>query len=102
MAGSLATTNVLLGVMIALSAVQTLLIVGAGIVAFNLYRRVAKSIDGVDLQELQHTLTKVNAVLDEVEVIASGVRAKTRWLAVAGRGLGVLLTALLRPQARVR
>ncbi len=121
MAAGLATTNVLIGVMMAMSVVQTLLIVVAGIAAFGLYRRFATLLSSLDVREMRQTVTKVNGILDEVkavlqrvdrsvervdaalhssmdaaEALGSGVRAKTRWIAGASRGLSVLIRELLR------
>ena len=109
MGGSVATTNVLIGVMAAMSVLQTMLIVGAGIAAFSLYRRVVTLIDDVDPREIRQAVTKVNEVLDAVrstvdtaEAIGSGVQAKARWLSRVGRGLSVFVVELLKPHSRQR
>ncbi len=125
MAGSLATTNVLIGVMMAMSVLQTLLIIGAGIMGFTMYRRVTSAIREVDPREVRQAVMRVNAILDEVktvlervnhdvervesvvhsaidaaEAVGINVRAKTRWVVGAGRGLGVLFTEILKPRQR--
>ncbi len=127
MNGSLATTNVLVAVIMAMIVVQTMLIVGAGVAAFGLYRRISRLIDGIDPHAVRQTVTKASAILDEVqtvltrvdreverveavfqstvnvaEAVGSGVRAKSRWLVGAGRGLGVLVSELLKPRSRQR
>ena len=46
MSGELGTTNLLLGIMAAVSVLEALLIIGIGVAGFMVYRRVMELVDG--------------------------------------------------------
>jgi hypothetical protein len=76
MEGNLATTNLLLGIMAAVSVLEALLLVGVGIVAFVLYRRVTERL--VDFkQRVAPTMARVNAILDDVKDVTAKVKEET-------------------------
>src|SRR2546429_4448291 len=74
MIGNLATTNILIGVIMAMSVIQTGLIVGAGIAFFLLYRRAATLVDQVDRRQVVRAVASVNEILEDVKAISARVR----------------------------
>jgi hypothetical protein len=75
--GNLATTNVLLGIMAAVSILQGLLIIGIGLFAWLLYRRVMDLIAGVEQRHVTPAMGRVTAILDDVKAVSATVRAET-------------------------
>jgi hypothetical protein len=76
MEANLATTNLLLGIMAAVSVLEVLLLVGAGIAAFVLYRRVTDRIVGFE-QRVAPTMARVNAILEDVKDVTAKVKEET-------------------------
>ena len=76
MEANLATTNLLLRIMAAVSVLEALLLVGAGIAAFVLYRRVTDLIVGFE-QRVAPTMARVNAILDDVKDVTAKVKEET-------------------------
>jgi len=76
MEASLATTNLLLGIMAAVSVLEALLLVGVGIAAFVLYRRVTDFVV-VFQQRVAPTMTRVNAILEDVKGVTAKVKEET-------------------------
>lgn len=77
MTGDLATTNVLLGIMAAVSVLEVLLVVGVGIGAVVVYRRVMELLDGLEMRQVAPTMARVNAILDDVRGVTAKVREET-------------------------
>jgi hypothetical protein len=129
MSGNLGTTNLFLGIMAAASVLEALLMVGVGIAAFIIYRRVTDLVTGVEARHVAPAMRRVNAILDDVqrvsaqvreetervdhairntmdrvddtaERVRSNLRAKTSWVVGAIRGLRVAIEGVLRPDAR--
>jgi len=129
MTGNLGTTNLLLGVMAAVSVLEALLIVGAGIAIFAVYRRVITLVDGLETRQVAPAMARVNAILDDVKSVSakvkeeservdqairstidrvddtadrvrSNVRAKTSWIIGAMRGLRVAVEEMLHSDSR--
>jgi len=76
MEANLATTNLLLGIMAAVSVLEALLLVGAGIAAFVLYRRVTELV--VDFEKrVAPTTARVHAILDDVKDVTAKVKEET-------------------------
>ena len=125
MEGQLATTNLLLGIMAAVSVLQALVIIGVGIAAWSVYRRVTEIVSGLEQRQVAPAMARVNAILDDVkgvttkvreetervdqvirttmdrvddtaERVRSNVRAKTSWVVGIVRGLRVTIEELLR------
>lgn len=77
MAGELGTTNLLLGVMAAVSVLEVLLLVGASIVMVSVYRRLVAVMDGLETRQISPTIERVNAILDDVKGVTAIVREET-------------------------
>jgi len=84
MSGELATTNLLLGIMAAVSVLEGLIIIGMGIAAFVAYKKAAALIDnwmvlahGVEARHMAPAMMRVNAILDDVKSVTAKVKDET-------------------------
>ena len=84
MENQLVTTNSYLGIIAAMSVVEMLLVVGACIAMFVVYMRVQRAylnvLERVSMAEQRHivpTLTRVNAILDDVKDVTAIVKEET-------------------------
>ena len=77
MSGELGTTNLLLGIMAAVSVLEALAILGVGIAGFMVYRRVIELIAGLESRQVVPTMARVNAILDDVKVVSAVVKEET-------------------------
>ena len=76
MTGNLATTNLLLGVMAAVSLLQGLLVIGVAVSGWMLFRRMTTFIDAVDVEMKRAAplAAHVDAILDDVQDVTRTVR----------------------------
>jgi len=74
MDGNLGTTNVILGIMAAVSVLEALLLVGVGVAGYLVYRRVMDLIDGIEARHVAPAMARVNAILDDVKVVSAKVK----------------------------
>jgi hypothetical protein len=74
MDGNLGTTNVILGIMAAVSVLEALLIVGVGVAGYLVYRRVTDLISGLEERQVAPAVARVNAILDDVKVVSAKVK----------------------------
>jgi hypothetical protein len=129
MAGNLGTTNLLLGIMAAVSVLEAIVIIGVGIAALMIYRRVMDLVTGLETRQVAPAMARVNAILDDVKHVTakvkeetervdhairttmdrvddtadrvrSNIRAKTSWVVGAIRGLRVAIEGVLRSDSR--
>jgi hypothetical protein len=77
MDGNLGTTNVILGVMAAVSVLEALLLVGVGVASYLVYRRVMDLIDRLEARQVAPAMARVNAILDDVKVVSARVKDET-------------------------
>src|SRR5262245_42252527 len=77
MESHLATTNLLLGIMAAVSVLEALLLIGAGIGGWMVYRRVMELIAGLEERQVRPAMLRVNAILDDVKGVSAKVREET-------------------------
>jgi len=75
--GNLGTTNVILGIMAAVSVLEALLLMGVGIGGFILYRRVTALIADVETRHIAPVRAKVDAILESVQSVAARVSHQT-------------------------
>ena len=131
MAGELGTTNLLLGILAAVSVLEALVVIGMGIAGFFAYKKVMELMNGIELRQVAPAMARVNAVLDDVKAVSakvkeetervdyaihttmdriddtadrvrSNVRAKTSRVVGFVRGLRVALEGFLQSEARAR
>jgi hypothetical protein len=129
MAGNLGTTNLLLGIMAAVSVLEALVVIGLGVAVFMVYRRVMDLVKGLEARQIAPAMTRVNAILDDLKQVSakvkeeadrvdvaihrtmervddtadrvrSTVRAKTSWVVGVIRGLRVAIEGVLHSDSR--
>jgi len=77
MSGELGTTNLLLGIMAAVSVLEALVLVGLSVAGFIAYRKLMVLIDGIEARQVAPAMTRVNAILDDVKTVSTRVRVET-------------------------
>jgi hypothetical protein len=77
MSGELGTTNLLLGIMAAVSVIEALALLGMGIAGFMAYRRVMEVVVSLETRQMVPTMARVNAILDDVKVVTAVVKGET-------------------------
>jgi len=74
MEGQLGTTNLLLGIMAAVSVLEALLLIGVGMAGFLIYRRVMTLIGELETRQIAPAMSRVNAILDDVKQVSTKVK----------------------------
>ena len=77
MSGELGTTNLLLGIMAAVSVLEALVVIGIGVGGFLAYRRVMTLIEGLEHRQVAPAMARVNAILDDVKGVTNKVKEET-------------------------
>jgi len=84
MNGSPETTNTLLAIMAAVSALEGILIVAACVASYMVYRRAMELysrtlevINGIESRQVAPAMERVNAILDDVRSVSSTVKGET-------------------------
>lgn len=75
--GDLSTTNILLGIMAAVSVLEALCIAGLGVGGYLVYRRVMELMNGLETRQVAPAMARVNAILDDVKGVSAKVREET-------------------------
>jgi gas vesicle protein len=73
MEGNLGTTNVLLGIMAAVSVLQALVLIGAGIAGFMVYRKIMHIVSDLEARQIAPLREKVEAILGDVKTVTARV-----------------------------
>jgi len=71
------TTNVLLGIMAAVSVLEALLLIGAGVGGFIAYRKVMQVVADLEQRQVAPLRQKVDAILADVQAITARVSQQT-------------------------
>jgi methyl-accepting chemotaxis protein len=71
------TTNVLLGIMAAVSVLEALLLIGMGIGAYLAYSRVTRLISDLEARQIAPLREKVEAILADVKSVTARVTQQT-------------------------
>jgi hypothetical protein len=77
MVGNLGTTNLLLGIMAAVSILEALILVGMSVAGYAMYRRVIDLVGGLETRQIAPAMVRVNAILDDVKGVTAKVREET-------------------------
>jgi hypothetical protein len=77
MDGNLGTTNVMLGIMAAVSVLEALLLIGAGIAGFMIYRRVMQLMTDLEARQIAPLREKVDTILADVKTVTARVSQQT-------------------------
>ena len=78
MEANLATTNLLLGVMAAVSLLEALAVIGFFLGGVLVYRRIVRILSGIEERQVAPTAARVNAILDDIKVVTSTAKEATR------------------------
>jgi len=73
----LQTTNVLLGIMAAVSVLEALLVIGMGVGGFLVYRRVMQLVSDLEARQIAPLREKVDAILADVKTVSARVSQQT-------------------------
>jgi phage-related tail protein len=71
------TTNVLLGIMAAVSVLEALLVIGIGVGGFLAYRRVMQLVSDLEARQIAPLREKVDAILADVKTVTARVSQQT-------------------------
>jgi len=74
---NLDTTNVLLGIMAAVSVLEALLLLGMGIGGFIVYRKVMQLVSDLEQRQIAPLREKVDAILADVQTVTARVSQQT-------------------------
>jgi D-arabinose 1-dehydrogenase-like Zn-dependent alcohol dehydrogenase len=84
MTPELHTTNLLLGIMAAVSVLEALVIIGVGIAGFMAYKQVMALVEkvtgiaqGIEARQVAPAMLRVNAILDDVKDVTAKVKEET-------------------------
>jgi len=75
--GNLDTTNVLLGIMAAVSVLEALVLIGIGVGGFMVYRRVTQIVTDLEARQIAPLREKVDAILLDVKSVTARVSHQT-------------------------
>jgi hypothetical protein len=70
----LGTTNVMLGIMAVVSLLEALVLIGAAIAGYLVYKRVMNLVNGIEERQVAPAMARVNAILDDAKVVSAKVR----------------------------
>ena len=76
MPGSLDTTNTMLAIIAAVSVLQALVLIGAGIVGFKLYRTATETLREIDERRVKPLAAKVEGILAQVHTLTDRVQQR--------------------------
>jgi hypothetical protein len=68
-AGNLDTTNLLLGVMAAVSVLEAILLIGIGVMAYRLYTRTMVTLRDIEARQVAPVVARVSALMTRVDGI---------------------------------
>ena len=74
---NLDTTNVLLGIMAAVSVLEALFLIAVGIAGFMVYRRVVQLVGDLETRQIAPLRDKVDAILADVKTVTARVSHQT-------------------------
>jgi len=77
MTPELGTTNLLLGIMAAVSVLEALAIIGLAVAGFMVYRRLMDLVNGLETRQIAPAMARVNAILDDVKDVTARVKDET-------------------------
>lgn len=77
MTADLGTTNLLLGIMAAVSVLEALVLIGIGVAGYRAYQRVTTLVEGLEQRQVAPAIARVNAILDDVKGVTTRVKQET-------------------------
>ncbi len=82
----LGTTNLLLGILAAVSVIELLGLLAAGLFGYRMYSRVMQLVQGLEERQVAPAMSRVNAILDDVKGVTTKVQEETGKVDQAIRG----------------
>jgi hypothetical protein len=76
-AGNLDTTNLLLGIMAAVSVLEAILLIGVGVMGYRLYSQAMRTVREVEERQIAPLVARVNALMTRVDAILLDVKDVT-------------------------
>jgi hypothetical protein len=76
-AGNLDTTNLLLGIMAAVSVLEALVLIGVGVMAYRLYGQAMHTIRDIEARQIAPLVARVDALMARVDAILADVKDVT-------------------------
>jgi len=76
-AGNLDTTNLLLGVMAAVSLLEALVLIGVGVLAYRLYTQTMQTVREIEARQIAPLAARVNTLMTSVDAILGDVKEVT-------------------------
>jgi len=76
-AGNLNTTNLLLGIMAAVSVLEALVLIGVGLMAYRLYSQTMRTVQEIEARQIAPLVARVNALMLRVDAILVDVKDVT-------------------------
>ena len=76
-AGNLDTTNLLLGIMAAVSVLEALVLIVAGVMGYRLYARAMQTVQELEVRQVAPLVAKVNAMMEKMDGILVDVKEVT-------------------------
>ena len=76
-AGNLDTTNLLLGIMAAVSVLEAVLLIGIGVMGYRLYGRAMHTIAEIEQRQIAPLVARANALMTRVDAILGDLRDVT-------------------------
>lgn len=77
MSNELGTTNLILGIIAAVSVIEAIVIAGMGIAGVIAFRRVMAVVAGIETRQVAPAMARVHAILDDVKDMTSDVKGVT-------------------------
>jgi hypothetical protein len=77
MSGELGTTNLLIGIMAAVSVLEALLIIVMGVAGFRIYRKAMALVEGLEVRQVAPAMARFNAILDDIKEISARAKDET-------------------------
>lgn len=77
MEGNLDTTNLLLGIMAAVSVLQAVVLVGLGVFGFRLYRQTLQAIQDIEQRHVVPLAAQVSLLISRVDAVVGDVKEVT-------------------------
>ena len=71
------TTNVLLGIMAAVSVLEALLLIGVGVMAYRLYGQAMRTVRDIEARQIAPLVARVDALMTRVDAILADVKDVT-------------------------
>ena len=76
-AGNLDTTNLLLGIMAAVSVLEALVFIGVGVMAYRLYGQTMRTVRDIEARQITPLVARVDALMTRVDAILVDVKDVT-------------------------